>query len=304
MQRLAQLFSAESKEDFEIRLSKATGDMAAQLGEPKDGEEQDQQYLKRFAIANELDVGKAIAHIHQERAWRKEKFPLTLTAQQEEVFTSKRVRYVGVNTEGFGVYAYDFMWGKFLEGCNVDDVIQAQTFMIENVIAEMREKAPDGPGRWISICLGGPPPSAWSKKAASVFERYYPERLERVIIYPVPHFMKKVVDAIIYWLPARTKAKFAIISTEEELRELAGIPAGGAIEMPADMLGGIDAVKERMNAKGQAVPEMREGEKLDLVGMDAEARAALELQAASDPELRRILDGEKEDELYRLQMQA
>merc|ERR1712087_104457 len=46
-------------------------------------------------------------------------------------------------------------------------------------------------------------------------------------------------------LPERTKAKFSVISTEEELRELANIPADCSIQLPEDMVGGIDGARER-----------------------------------------------------------
>lgn len=298
---LSFLFGAtETPEQFEKRVFKALYELAAALGEPEEGEEQDAAYLRRFVVANDLDVAKAVKHVKEERAWRKKTFPLTLSEKEQEVFSSGRVRFLGINPDGVAVFSYDFMWGKFLDGFTADEIVNAQVHMAEDCIAKMKELAPQGPGRWTAICGGGPPPSEWSKKASAVFERYYPERLQRSLIYPVPLFMKKVVDAIIYWLPERTKAKFSVISTEEELRELANIPTDGPIQLPEDMLGGIDGARERDAFKR----EQQEGTGLDMSMMDEETRAALEKQAETDPELSRVLHGAKEDELYRLQMMA
>jgi hypothetical protein len=290
----------ETPEELEKRTLKASEELAAKLGEPEEGQEQDAAYLRRFVVANELDVQKAADHVKQERDWRKKTLPITLTEKEQEVMDTKRIEFLGVNPDGIAIMKFDFMNGKFLDGFTPEQIINAQIHESEACIAKMKEAKPDGPCRWTVICVGGSPPSEWSKSAAAIFERNYPERLKNSIIYPVPVFMKMIVDAIVYFLPERTKAKFAVISEEAELRELANIPVDGPIELPESLQGGIEGAR----ARDAALQAPSEENGFDMSTLDDETRKAVELQAEKDPALASALHGAKEDELYRLQMQA
>eukprot|EP00747_Dinoflagellata_sp_TGD_P087554 gnl/TRDRNA2_/TRDRNA2_163671_c1_seq1.p1 gnl/TRDRNA2_/TRDRNA2_163671_c1~~gnl/TRDRNA2_/TRDRNA2_163671_c1_seq1.p1 ORF type:complete len:125 (+),score=41.61 gnl/TRDRNA2_/TRDRNA2_163671_c1_seq1:259-633(+) len=53
------------------------------------------------------------------------------------------------------------------------------------------------------------------------------------------------------FVPSGTRAKFAVCSSEEHLRELAGVPVDGRIELPEDLKGGLEGLRERMKAKGK-----------------------------------------------------
>lgn len=58
-----------------------------------------------------------------------------------------------------------------------------------------------------------------AKRLTSLLEANYPERLQKVVIAPVPSLAKTIVDGMLWFLPERTRAKFSVASNSEEVAE-------------------------------------------------------------------------------------
>lgn len=165
------------------------------------------------------------------------------------------------------IVAVDFMWGQFLlDGFDEDDIINAQFFVLEDILAEADAACPeDQPASYIALSTGGPPPTAFIKKISPIFDINYPERCSKGVIYPIPRWMKYVADAILLLVPKRTRDKFIMLSDEQDLCETTGI---NSADLPEDLKGGIEASRAR---REKAMEDERTKTQLPKVYLDAVA---------------------------------
>jgi len=122
------------------------------------------------------------------------------------------------------VLVYDAMWGKFLEGEDEQELLLAFLIYLEEQLAAAKAQ-PGHAFAFIHIAVGGPPPISWGQNLSSVLEANYPERLHRAVVFPVPWFLRRVANGMLWFLPARTQEKFVFVSDAGELAEACSIDA-------------------------------------------------------------------------------
>jgi hypothetical protein len=198
--------------------------------------------LRRYCVAREWDKQKIVEMLQSHLAWRKETLPVERTPAIEKVLESGRIRLLRGGSEP--VICVDFKWGRFLlDGFETQDIVKAQICVLEDALAEADAASPEGvPAQFISVSTGGPPPTQFIKDISPIFDVNYPERMKTGIIYPIPRWLKHLVDAMLIFLSKRTRDKFVLLSEEAEFVEKTGLPAD---KLPEDLKGGIEASKER-----------------------------------------------------------
>jgi len=234
---------------------------------------------RRFAAAREWDEAATVTMLEEHFKWRKATLPIERTPAIEKVLASGRVRILRRGKEP--IIAVDFMWGQFLlDDFNEDDIIAAQCFVNEDVLAEADALCPeDQPATYIALSTGGPPPTPFVKKVSPIFDINYPERCDKAIIYPIPRWMIYVANAILLLLPKRTRDKFIFLSEESELCDATGL---NAADLPEDLKGGIEGSRAR---REKALEDERTKGQLPDVYLDAlanpdQAQAVAMSQAA------------------------
>lgn len=230
--------------------------------------------IRRFCIAREWDEAAVVAMLEEHKKWRSATLPIEKSPAIERVLESGRIRVLRRGREP--VVAVDFMWGKFLlDDFNEDDIIAAQFFTLEDIIAEADAAGPeDQPAQYIAVSTGGPPPTAFIKKISPLFDVNYPERAGKGIIYPIPRWMKYVADVILLLVPKRTRDKFIMLAEEEEFLQETGMKSE---ELPETLKGGIDADRAR---RDKAAEDERTKEQLPEVYKEAIANPDMAQQVA------------------------
>jgi len=198
-----------SDEDRNARISELRG----RLGVTEFSDDTLGAYLER----TDLDVSKAEQMVRATDGWRSSSsFPIHQTPDMLRVLDSPRFRHIGWNEEGRLLMAFDFMWGRFLQGVQEEDVTRGLITFFEEAI-RMIDSTPGSKREWLIVAVGGPPPLAWGRKIAKICDEHYVGRLKAAIIYPIPVYLCRIVQASIWWLPARVKQKFALASDEADL---------------------------------------------------------------------------------------
>jgi len=194
--------------------------------------------IRRFCVAREWEEQAIVQTVKAHVEWRKANLPIERTPVMDRVLESGRVRILRRGKDP--IICYDFMWGRMLlDGFKDDDIIATVVWAIEDVLAEADPLCAEGEqAQYVSVVTGGPPPIAYIKKAGAIFEPNYPERLKQCVVYPIPHWMKSVADAIIMLLPKRTQKKFVLLAEEEEFLGITGLSAE---DLPDILKGGIEA---------------------------------------------------------------
>lgn len=230
--------------------------------------------VKRFCIAREWDEAAVVSMLEEHKKWKSETLPIEKSPAIERVLESGRIRVLRRGKEP--VVAVDFMWGKFLlDDFNEDDIMAAQFFVLEEVLAEADAASPeDQPAQYIALSSGGPPPTAFIKKISPIFDVNYPERCGKGIIYPIPRWMKYVADVILLLVPKRTRDKFIMLAEEDEFCKETGLTSE---EVPENLKGGIDADRER---RDKAAEDERTKAQLPEVYKEALANPDMALQGA------------------------
>jgi len=218
--------------------------------------------IKRYCVAREWDQPKIVEMLQSHLAWRKETLPIERTPAIEKVLESGRIRVLRRGPEP--VICVDFMWGRFLlDGFDAQDIVKAEISVLEDVLAEADAACPEEcPAQFIAVSTGGPPPTDFIKNISPIFDVNYPERMKAGIIYPIPRWLKYLVDTLLVFLAKRTRDKFILLAEEKEFVETTGLSAE---ELPEDLKGGIEASKERRKkaledeqARNQLPQEFRE----------------------------------------------
>lgn len=178
------------------------------------GTSADDSDLRRFLVARDFDVVKADTMVRAHIAWRKETFPIERDAAAAMLIESKRVgEILGWNSLNEPVVLFDCAWGGLLSGVTSEKFISAYILFVEEVLVEMQKR---GSNRWVWLAIGGAPPMDVARQLSSIFELNYPELLHVAVIAPIAPRVKAVINGMLWFLPERTKAKFALASSSQE----------------------------------------------------------------------------------------
>merc|ERR1711998_709925 len=105
--------------------------------------------------------------------------------------------------------------------------------VLEDVLAEAdAASSEEGSAQFVSVSTGGPPPTQFLKDVSPIFDVNYPERMKSGIIYPIPRWLKYVVDALLVFVSKRTRDKFILVSEEADFVETTGLRAE---DLPEDL---------------------------------------------------------------------
>lgn len=180
--------------------------------------------MLRFSRARDCNPVKAFAMLREHVQWRADTLPIELTPQIQEEIAKRRMFRFGRSDTGHQVFVNVFR--RFLDGYDADVVLRAQLHHIEAMAAldAERERAERGrnPQTYTTIidCLGiRSPPLPYLKRLTAVFESNYPERSHRTIMYPIPGWVRTMIQGMMYFVDPVTRAKFAFCTTLEQCAE-------------------------------------------------------------------------------------
>lgn len=202
---------------------------------------------RRFLIKHDWKLTEAEAAVQQHLDWLAgARAQIIRTPRLEELITSHR-RFRTLRHGAEPVICVDFLWGRFLDGTTAEELCDAYTLFIEEVLHAADAERADQSAQLIVVCCGGPPPNAFLKLISDVFEKHFPERMRATHIYPCHWLVKLMVNGALQLIPRRTRARFSMLATEAELCAATGIPAA---ELPADLRGGVEKVKDQATKLG------------------------------------------------------
>eukprot|EP00440_Ansanella_granifera_P072685 gb/GFBE01078877.1/.p1 GENE.gb/GFBE01078877.1/~~gb/GFBE01078877.1/.p1 ORF type:complete len:353 (+),score=66.14 gb/GFBE01078877.1/:1-1059(+) len=201
--------------------------------------------ILRFLRQAQGDPERAAANVIEALRWRRAVLPPAEPqgAAVEMLNEGRRYRELGPNRDGDLVFALDFCWGHFYtEEEGPLNVLRMVLLAVERAFEAA--DAVDHP-QVVLIVFGGPPPCIFSQVCYRFLDKYYPNRLKRAVIYPVPYMWATVVSACLYFLRAETQEKISVVSEEAELVEAAALT--GPEQLPEDWRGGILEVDARFH---------------------------------------------------------
>lgn len=175
--------------------------------------------LEAFLVARDYDLQGAASMWLDTQAWRRSTFPVQRTEGIERILKSSRYPTFGFNNEDPPrlVLGFDSQWGAFLNGEDEEELLLAFLVWFEEQLALV-----DAQGGWYSIihvAIGGRPPMQWTRRLTSILEANYPERLHKAVIFPAPWLLKTLIDGMLWFLPSRTRGKFALASDLQSLAD-------------------------------------------------------------------------------------
>lgn len=210
------LFGGLGSEDKAARLEDLrtrwqAHDVSEKLADQSDAD------LSRFLVARKYDVGKALEMLRQNAHWRAETFPMHRSPAVQAALARQQLgQVVAWSSEDIPIVLFDCCWGKLLEGLDEETALAAYLCFVEDLLEQMAAR---GASQFSVLSIGGPPPMGFSQRMTKVCEANYPERLHMVVIAPVPRAAKRFVEAMLWFLPERTKSKFGIASSTQDVCE-------------------------------------------------------------------------------------
>mmetsp|Transcript_31723 Transcript_31723/g.98946 ORF Transcript_31723/g.98946 Transcript_31723/m.98946 type:complete len:382 (-) Transcript_31723:17-1162(-) len=172
--------------------------------------------LRRFLAARDFDLAKAEAMVRAHVVWRNQTFPVARDATIDMLLATKRVgEILAWNSENEPVVLFDCSWGNMLSGgVSASQFFDAYLVFVEEILTEMQSRKSL---RWNWLSIGGPPPTDLARQLSAIFEANYPELLHVAVIAPIPHRIKRIINTFLWFLPEKTKSKFAIASGSQEM---------------------------------------------------------------------------------------
>lgn len=171
----------------------------------------------RFLSARRGNVPEAMTMIQAHERWRNDFFPIDLTNPSlQQVMKAHAVSEVDIGEGGHAAVVYiDFAKLQMMAtGQDLSmDVVQAFVVYTETLLS--RSPDPRRPKTSQMVDLTGVNLKQgfkvnMLKKLYRTFEPNYPETLEKMVMYPVPRAMVKVVNAMLGFVNEHTRKKFVI----------------------------------------------------------------------------------------------
>mmetsp|Transcript_24736 Transcript_24736/g.53793 ORF Transcript_24736/g.53793 Transcript_24736/m.53793 type:complete len:407 (-) Transcript_24736:294-1514(-) len=200
--------------------------------------------LRRFLVAQKLDVVKAEDMFAKHLVWRRRVFPIERSGAVEKILNhGKRLRRIGRTADNLPVIVMDFLWGYFLEGVCAADCLRATLYFVET---ELRD---DVSTQCVVVTYGGCPPLDYAAALASMMQANYPERLSRAAVYPIPRVMAAIGRTVLGMLDPGVAAKVQLHYEENAFLEFLKFSHE---ELPPNMQGGLQGAEKQFAPDSQA----------------------------------------------------
>jgi hypothetical protein len=181
--------------------------------------------LARFLRARKYDVTAACKMLRAHKKWRAHTLPISQEVA-EPILQQRKFYYVCQSQEGrpcVYIRFRSFMNAKY----DAERALAAYIYMIENTV--LPNCASDGTWTVLIDVSGvrhpGSIPMSFLSRLNSVFEANYPERLNKTVIFPMPWYVTRFMNAAMSrLLDPVTKEKFAFVTEMSQLAEGAGVP--------------------------------------------------------------------------------
>mmetsp|Transcript_5944 Transcript_5944/g.10218 ORF Transcript_5944/g.10218 Transcript_5944/m.10218 type:complete len:245 (-) Transcript_5944:93-827(-) len=184
--------------------------------------------LDRFLRARDQDLDKAGTMYEAHLKWRSE--ALVWTDDDREAIRktlSSRRFYVLDERDANGRPIVYFCFHRFKDGCyDIEEELRAYVFLIEEEVIPKLNGTPDG--KWTVLCdvsATRKPPMSFLTKSNKLLADNYPERLCRLVMFPVPSFVKTIIQGMLYFVDAETRSKFTFVSDVNCLEKESTIPS-------------------------------------------------------------------------------
>mmetsp|Transcript_22465 Transcript_22465/g.41222 ORF Transcript_22465/g.41222 Transcript_22465/m.41222 type:complete len:408 (-) Transcript_22465:1296-2519(-) len=173
----------------------------------------------RFLSARNGNVPEAMTLIQGHERWRNEFFPIDLTEPSlQKLLKAHAVSEIDIESEEEKAPVVYIDFAK-LQAMGVEsdslsiDVVKAFVVYTETLLSKSSD--PRGPKTSQFVDLTGVSfkqglQPGVLKKLYATFEPNYPETLEKMVLYPVPKIMVRVVNAMLSFVNEHTRKKFII----------------------------------------------------------------------------------------------
>lgn len=181
--------------------------------------------LIRFLKARDYDIKKATAMYQAHAEWRQKTFPLPSQHATATLSTRKFYMLDDLDEDGRPVILYCL--NRFKETPYVvEDEIEALLYLLESQVIPRFGPSFETQRFTVLINVSGirSPPISFLQSVNTVMEANYPETLHRTIMFPVPYWLRKTIQALTSFLAEETRKKLAYVNDIKSLAELAGMP--------------------------------------------------------------------------------
>jgi hypothetical protein len=156
--------------------------------------------------------------------WRNEILPILQDHQQQILENlSTRKFYLLDHTDPDGRPVIFFCLRRFKEmGYDVDEEEMAMIYMMENdVIPKLEQQQHQQYTVLIDVSGIRSPPLSFLTRINAVMEANYPERVYRIILFPVPYLVQKIITGMLIFVAKETREKFFYVNSVSALEECA-----------------------------------------------------------------------------------
>mmetsp|Transcript_31050 Transcript_31050/g.41034 ORF Transcript_31050/g.41034 Transcript_31050/m.41034 type:complete len:234 (-) Transcript_31050:399-1100(-) len=176
--------------------------------------------LERFLIARQMDTEAAKEALQKHIEWRNATLPIDKEAILNEA--RRGICFIrGTSKEGYPII---YARTRFQDPTkrDLDEALKGAVYVLEKGIEMMGEKKHSTEGRMILVfdrsnsTRANVDTELW-KEIARIASDNYPERLHRVLVYPVGILFRSVWAVFKYFLDQKTRDKVILLGYQEQL---------------------------------------------------------------------------------------
>lgn len=179
----------------------------------------------RFLQARKFDVPKAVAMYRAHLDWRSKTLPIPYDSVRDTLAARKFYMLDEKDSQGRPAIFYCFRRFKEVDYV-VEDEIRALLYVLEEQILPSFGPSLETQQMTVLLDVSGitSPPLRFLQSMNSVMEANYPERLFRLIMFPVPGWLQRMIKATLLFVDKATRDKFAYVNDVESLELFAMMP--------------------------------------------------------------------------------
>lgn len=192
--------------------------------------------LRRFLETRSWNVDNAAVQLQKHLDWRAQNLPVDLVEVQAILDDRRVVVLDAVTSDGRPVFMMNLLKMSIVNWKDQSEMnlhLRACVYCAEQMLAGM----PGEMGTWTAIvnCSGiTAPPQSFLSQFSSVMKANYPETAHKVIMYPIPSLIVKLVTAMMVMMPERTRGKTIFLDRLDRVCEEAGLTAA---QLPPELQG-------------------------------------------------------------------
>jgi hypothetical protein len=151
----------------------------------------------------------AATHLREHLKWRTSNLPVPRSEVAQVLDADKVSVLDGLTSGGNPVLVLNFkqlMQADYTNEKELSMHVRATVYCAEEMIRRM----PPGVNQWVALinCSGiMMPPTTFLNAFSQAFKANYPERVQTIVVYPVPTFVVRFVESMTKLLPERTRKK-------------------------------------------------------------------------------------------------